>query len=106
MDINWVKEKLEGFHHLDHWIVESVNNFVKHNTEEDATIELEGVSYGKDEGSQLVAEKQLDDYKKNRLKVTEILMKGLQFVNKQSQPLQFMKKLELDPALLEQPLYH
>ena len=106
VDINWVKEKLEGFHHLDHWIVESVNNFVKHNTEEDATIELEGVSYGKDEGSQLVAEKQLDDYKKNRLKVTEILMKGLQFVNKQSQPLQFMKKLELDPALLEQPLYH
>lgn len=106
VDMDWVKEKLEGFHHLDHWIVESVNSFVEHNTEEDATIKFEGVSYGKEEGGQLVAEKQLDDYKKNRLKVTEILLKGLQFVNKQSQPLQFMKKLELDPALLEQPLYH
>ena len=33
-------------------------------------------------------------------------MKGLTLVNSSNQPLHFMKKLELDPALLEQPLYH
>ncbi len=51
----------------------------------------------------------IDDYMKqieeNRLKAAEILMGGLRFVNKNGQPLHMMKKLELDPALLEQPLY-
>lgn len=41
-----------------------------------------------------------------RLRVSGILMKGLHFVNRSGQPLQFMTKLELDPALLEAPLYH
>ena len=41
----------------------------------------------------------------NRLKAAEILMGGLRFVNKNGQPLHMMKKLELNPALLEQPLY-
>ena len=34
------------------------------------------------------------------------LLHGLRFVNKQGQPLKMMKPLKLDPALLEQPLYH
>ena len=42
----------------------------------------------------------------NRKKNTEILLRGLNFVNKNGQPLRMMPKLELDPALLEQPLYH
>lgn len=41
----------------------------------------------------------------NRLKAAQVLMGGLRFVNKNGQPLHMMKKLELDPALLEQPLY-
>ena len=42
----------------------------------------------------------------NREKNSEILMRGLRFVNRHGQPLHMMPKLELDPALLEQPLYH
>jgi len=34
------------------------------------------------------------------------LMRGLRFVNKNGQPLRMMPLLKLDPALLEQPLYH
>ncbi len=42
----------------------------------------------------------------NRSKIASILMRGLRFVNKNGAPLNFMPLLELDPALLEQPLYH
>lgn len=42
----------------------------------------------------------------NRLRIAKLLSKDLHFVNKNGQPLRMMPKLELDPALLEQPLYH
>ena len=45
-------------------------------------------------------------HRQNREKNAEILMRGLRFVNRNGQPLHMMKKLELDPALLEQPIYH
>ena len=52
-------------------------------------------------------EERLEDYRRNRAEVTDILMRGgLRFVNKNGQPLRMMPRLELDPALLEQPLYH
>ena len=106
VDMDWVKEKLQGFHHLDHWILESARSCLEHNTADNSTIQYDGISYEKSKGVAMIAEQQLADYQKNRLQVAEILLKGLHFVNKQGQPLQFMKKLELDPALLEQPLYH
>lgn len=42
----------------------------------------------------------------NRLRVAKLLLRDLHFVNKNGQPLRIMPLLELDPALLEQPLYH
>ena len=33
-------------------------------------------------------------------------MRGLRFINEDGQPLKMMTPLKLDPALLEQPLYH
>ncbi|MBD5098008.1 MAG: hypothetical protein HDT35_00335 [Clostridiales bacterium] len=42
----------------------------------------------------------------DRLRIAKLLSKDLHFVNKNGQPLRMMPKLELDPALLEQPLYH
>ena len=55
-------------------------------------------------------EKELDDLleetAKGRLRVSKILMGGLNFINRKGQPLEFMPKLELDPALLEAPIYH
>jgi len=46
------------------------------------------------------------DFDENRRKVVRRLLQGLRFVNKNGQPLRMMRRLELDPALLEQPLYH
>ena len=45
-------------------------------------------------------------YEENRRRIADFLLRGLRFVNKQGQPLKMMKPLKLDPALLEQPLYH
>jgi len=54
----------------------------------------------------MMLEDQMRQYHQNRLENAKIMMKGLHFVNKNGQPLRMMPKLELDPALLEQPVYH
>ncbi len=54
---------------------------------------------------QLVAQR-VKDTNENRVKNAQVLLRGLRFVNRHGQPLHMMPKLELDPALLEQPLYH
>ncbi len=64
-----------------------------------------------EEEAQEIRAKMLDDrlkdYHKNRVEITDVLMReGLRFVNKNGQPLHMMPRLKLDPALLEQPLYH
>ena len=41
-----------------------------------------------------------------RLNTAGLLLRGLRFVNPVGQELHMIPKLELDPALLEQPLYH
>lgn len=38
--------------------------------------------------------------------IAGVLLDDLRFINKNGQPLRMMPRLELDPALLEQPLYH
>ena len=48
----------------------------------------------------------METFEENRIKNTKILLEGLRLVNPAGQPLRFMQKLEPDPALLEQPLYH
>jgi len=45
-------------------------------------------------------------YHQNREKNAEILMHGLRFINRNGQPLHMMPMLELDPELLETPIYH
>ena len=47
-----------------------------------------------------------EKYDAVRLKLAKRLMSSLYFVNKNGQPLRMMPKLELDPALLREPLYH
>ena len=51
-------------------------------------------------------ENQMQTFHENRKRNTRILLRGLRFINRNGQPLHMMPKLELDPALLEQPLYH
>jgi hypothetical protein len=51
-------------------------------------------------------EMQMDSMKRNLLQASEIMLNCKRFVNKKGQPLQMIPKLEPDPALLAQPLYH
>jgi len=48
----------------------------------------------------------MTSFQAHREKILKVLNRGLYFVNKKGQPLRMMPRLELDPALLEQPLYH
>lgn len=105
VDIDWVKEKLNGAHNLDQLIWKTTRAVIDRQSKE-GTIVSDGVTYEHEEGCDLVAQHTLDSIRKDRLNMAKLLMKNLVFVNQNNQPLQFMKKLELAPELLEQPLYH
>jgi hypothetical protein len=71
--------------------------------------EHEGAPLSEEEEENIrdVAGQKLQAYKDlNFLQGKLQLLRGLRFVNKNGKPLKMMKKLELDPTLLEQPLYH
>ena len=104
MDEDRVKELLEGFTTIDHYIRDTWKKIYKKATvtvndqrvAEETELDVQG---------QLL-ENQVKSFQANRVKNSEILMRGLRFVNRHGQPLHMMPRLELDPALLEQPLYH
>ena len=66
---------------------------------------LSGEKVSKELEESLLQERK-ENIDENRSKIASILMRRLRFVNKNGAPLNFMPLLELDPALLEQPLYH
>ena len=105
VDMDWVKEKLEGVHNLDRRIRETYRRAIQRKSE-NVVIVSDGVTYEREEGCELQTRHVMEDIRSDRLKTTELLLKNLVFVNKDNQPLRLMKKLELDPELLEQPLYH
>ena len=104
MDEARVKELLEGFDTIDHYIRDTWKKIYKKATvtvnEERVAEEMELEVQGK------LLESQVKSFRENRVKNSEILMRGLKFVNRHGQPLHMMPRLELDPELLEQPLYH
>ena len=59
-----------------------------------------------EEARRQVLETYVESFREKRLNHARTLMSGLRFVNKNGQPLRFMRLLEPDPALIEQPLYH
>ena len=90
----------------------TINSFIRElwhdNVLMDAGVKIEGAELTGEEREKAV-EAYLDSLiagkDENRLLIAKTLMRGLRFVNLKGQPLRMMKKLELDPALLEQPLY-
>ncbi len=105
VDMDWVREKLKGVSNLDRRIWETTRRVIDRKSK-DGTIVSAGVTYEHEEGCDLLTQHKMDEIHKDRLQMTELLLKNLVFVNKDNQPLRLMKKLELDPELLEQPLYH
>ena len=53
-----------------------------------------------------VLEVHLADAWEKRRQHVQTLLETRRFVSKNGQPLRMMRRLEPDPALLEQPLYH
>ncbi|MCI9577210.1 MAG: hypothetical protein HFF98_00005, partial [Oscillibacter sp.] len=99
-----VEELLSGFTTMDHYIRvtwKAVFDRLNLNSEEkDITPEE------MEEARAAVLEEFVASFREKRLSHARTLMSGLRFVNWNGQPLRFMRKLEPDPALLEQPLYH
>lgn len=102
MDIDKVKKLLDGFDTIDHYIRETWKKLYE---EDRVSITVNGQQVKQDFPNHLL-ESQVKLIRANRLSNSEILMRGLRFVNKNGQPLCMMPKLKLDPALMEQPLYH
>lgn len=100
VSLDWVKEKLDGFHHLNGFIAQSTAEAVRTGFLKKGVPEEEAEEVGRREG-----QKQVERYRENRLRIMELLLKNLYFINQDGQPLRMMKPLPLDPALLEQPLY-
>ena len=104
MDGEKIKELIAGFTTVDHYIRET---WMKVFEKAEVSVSGERADLETERSIQAqLLENKMVKFKESRQKNAEILLRGLRFVNKRGQPLQMMKKLELDPALLEQPLYH
>lgn len=105
MDEERIRVLVEHFTTIDHFIRESWHD----NVYATAELSVDGERASSDT-EKAIKEKMLDQqlelYAENRIHNAMLLQRGLRFVNKNGQPLRMMPKLELDPALLEQPLYH
>lgn len=100
-----IKEWVGGFDTIDHYIRETWKVYF-------ATLPLsrsDGKEVTPEQDArvreQMMKEK-LEGFKLNRLRCAKLMMKGLRFVNKRLQPLEMTPLLQLDPALLENPIYH
>lgn len=103
MDVERAKRLIEGFTTINHYMEETQIKMFR-----DARVSQDGAPAAPEVAEQVyrgMMKNYMKDFDENRLNSVKILLEGLRFVNKNGQPLRMMPKLELDPALLEQPLY-
>ncbi len=95
---------LTQFERIDHYIRTSWEM----NTFENVEITRNGevIDVGNVNIAKQICDGRMEQVHENRKHVVGYLLRGLNFINKKGQPLHMMPKLELDPALLDQPLYH
>lgn len=104
VDMERVKEWVGHFSQIDRYMRETWEKVYQA-----ATISADGQALDGqflDSARSQLLDKRMEAYRDNRIKNAEILMRSLRFINRNGQELHMMPKLELDPALLEQPLYH
>ena len=102
VDRQWIEKKLSEMTNLDNLIFRSIQFTLRHTfIAEHLEDKEEMENFVKTHGDKVMAAK-----REHRIKIMNIFLNGPRFINKNGQPLQMMKKLELDPELLEQPLYH
>lgn len=100
-----VEELVGQFTTMDHYIRDSWYR----NLQADMEIVTDGAPPTPEMREQVIQgilEQYSDQLRENRLRIAKFLLNAPYFINKRGQPLRMMPKLELDPALLEQPLYH
>ena len=103
VDETQIEKWVEGFTNINKFIALSWKN----NVLSELTAIEDGDEKEIDEDTQEeVIAKIKEKHDTVRLKLAKRLMGSLYFVNKNGQPLRMMPKLELDPALLQEPLYH
>lgn len=102
--VEQAKEWTEGFTTIDHYIRETWRYIYENASVTVGETRLEREAEQKVQEQLL--EQQIQAFHKNRERNSELLLRGLKFVNRHGQPLHMMPRLKLDPALLEQPLYH
>ncbi len=101
IDETWINHAIRHFSILDGFFLKSWDKFCHNIMEKNPTAKE------KNEGDVAKqAQEYLEKFMKNRRNIAILLQKGLRFINMQGQPLKMMPLLKLDPALLEQPLYH
>lgn len=96
VDEQWVREKISNF--------ACINAIIEKSWRDHLILEKKAEKQSEDIVER--AKQVTTSYNENRLRIAQLLMRSLRFVNKQGQPLHMMTPLRLDPALLEQPLYH
>lgn len=107
VDKAWIMEHFDGAETLNRLMDQTYREVAAHAIAE--SFQKKGIAIS-DEEIEKTVENRMEGYWKNlhhdHERVTDLLLTGVPFVNKKGQPLQMMKALELDPELLEQPLYH
>ena len=103
MDESQVEELCNHFNTIDRFIEASWEKIEPTSIIED---ELDVSESSEKKTPEDVAKYILSLHHKNRLLTGKTLLRGLHFINNHGQPLHMMPLLKLDPALLEQPLYH
>ena len=98
-----VEELADQFGTIAHYIIESLKYATIRAPEEEGTPKED---FTDDKVRSKYIEKFMMDTREKRLKAGKTLLRGLHFINSHAQELRMMPKLELDPELLEQPLYH
>ncbi|OUP07321.1 hypothetical protein B5F35_14435 [Anaeromassilibacillus sp. An200] len=110
VDDAWIEEKSKKAYHLDSFIYETYfeackgawrKELIEKNLPLDDPANVKNV----EEQADVQAQMRVKKYQNNRVQVANTLRLGLQFVNKQLQPLHMMPLLKLNPDLLENPLY-
>jgi len=97
-------ELIQNFSTVDHYIRETWKNYVAK-----MKISANGVRVAEEKEEEIqgeILDEYLREFERNRIANTKVLLEGLRFVNKNGQPLQFMRRLKPDPVLMVQPLYH
>ena len=110
MDEERVRQLVEGFDTLNGYIDTALRRALLNGglevKDKGANVTDKDVEENKKEVVEQIVEQRRKSATENRIRNAQMLMRGLNFINKKGQPLHMMPKLKLDEALLEQPLYH